>query len=485
VDPVGMDGLQSAILAQLQDSMLQFAFVIGTAFLLARFGKAQPSLLLFLLLLLPIFLLALSVYWPWLTVVVTIYTPFLMLAALVDGFYLSIPIRKVTLSRSIGRKLSIGQNNPVLLTLINNSDQAVVGNVRDSIPSPLLGNQSGRVFTFPVAIEPFQRQTITYTIAPRQRGNYRFEKIHLRYRSRLGLLWLMVQDGRVDDVIVSPDLRLVRKMRLMASRAQTVGELQKRALGLEGTQFSGLRHYFAGDDIRKMAWQATAKLDLPVVRTYTHEVEQPVMVLLDAGRKMAMTVSDAQGKRLQKFDWALNSALAFMAVAVDRGDCVGAGIFSNHVLSHVPLGAGRKHLSRLLETLGQIEVQAIEPDYESVMLHFARQLKRRSLVVVFTDLSDPLAARSLIRSLYSFAKTHLLMIVTPAENELIQQAQVNPADVETVYRKGVAQDLLALRQETLRALKKTHNAIVIDAPLEGLDDAILRQYLQIKQKSSL
>jgi len=198
-----------------------------------------------------------------------------------------------------------------------------------------------------------------------------------------------------------------------------------------------------------------------------------------------MTVSDAQGKRLQKFDWALNSALAFMAVAVDRGDCVGAGIFSNHVLSHVPLGAGRKHLSRLLETLGQIEVQAIEPDYESVMLHFARQLKRRSLVVVFTDLSDPLAARSLIRSLYSFAKMHLLMIVTPAENELIQQAQVNPTDVEAVYRKGVAQDLLALRQETLRALKKTHNAIVIDAPLEGLDDAILRQYLQIKQKNSL
>lgn len=480
-----MDEIQAAILTQLQDSMLQFAFVLGVAFLLARFGKAQPAWPLFALLLIPILLLALSVYWSWLTVMVAILTPLVMLLALVDGFYLSVPRRQLSLSRSIGRKLSIGQSNPVMLTLINNSDQAISGMVRDSIPAGLLAGKPWKEMTLPVTLPPFARETINYTVTPNCRGLYRFERIHFRYRSRLGLLWMTVQDGRPDEVKVVPDLRLVRRMRLMASRSQTAGELQKRALGLEGTQFSGLRHYFAGDDIRKMAWQATAKLDIPVVRTYTHEVEQPILVLLDAGRKMASPLTDASGKRLQKYDWALNSALAFMGVAVDRGDCVGAGIFSNQVLAHVPLGSGRNHLNRLLEVLGESEVQTVEPDYEAVMLHFARQLKRRSLVVLFTDLIDPLAARSLQRSLYTFAKTHVIMIVTPAESELIRQGKVMPEDVDAAYRKGVAQDLLALRQETLRTLQKTHSAIVVDAPPEGIDDALLRQYLQLKQKNRL
>jgi uncharacterized protein (DUF58 family) len=480
-----MDEFQAAVLTQLQDSLLQFAFVLGTAFLLAWFGKAQPARRLFLALLLPVLLLGSSVYWPWLTTVVAIYTPLLMLIALVDGFYLSVPVAKLSLSRAVSRKLSIGQSNAVLLTLINNSGQAVSGMIRDSVPVALLGGKVPSDFTKTVTVAPYSREAIQYAVMPNRRGLYRFDRIHFRYRSRLGLLWMTLRDGRPDDVKVVPDLRLVRRMRLMASRSQTAGELQKRALGLEGTQFSGLRHYFAGDDIRKMAWQATAKLDIPVVRTYAHEVEQPVLVLLEAGRKMALPLADASGKRLQKYDWALNSALAFMAVAVDRGDCVGAGVFSNQVIAHVPLGSGRNHLNRMLETLGESEVQLVEPDYEAVMLHFARQLKRRALVVIFTDLIDPLASRNLLRSLYSFARTHLIMIVTPTESELIRQGRLMPEDAEAAYRKGVAQDLLALRQETLRTLRKTHSAIVVDAPPEGLDDALLRQYLQIKQKNRL
>ena len=385
----------------------------------------------------------------------------------------------------MSRKLSIGQNNLVVLTLINNSDQTISGLVRDSVPEGLMNDKPASAFTFSVSIEPYSRETVQYEITPDRRGAYRFERVHFRYRSRLGLLWMTLRDGRPDAVTVTPDMRLIRRLRLNASRSQSAGELQKRALGQEGTQFSGLRHYFAGDDIRKMAWQATAKLDIPVVRTYTHEVEQPVLVLLDAGRKMAAPLSDGSGKRLQKYDWALNSALAFMGVAVDRGDCVGAGVFSNQIIAHVPLGTGRNHLNRLLEILGESEVQRVEPDYEAVMVQFARKLKRRSLVVIFTDLIDPLASRSLLRSLYSFAKTHLLMIVTPAESELLSLGRSMPGDAYAAYRKGVAQDLLELRRETLQSLQKTHHAIVVDAPPEKLDDVLLRQYLQLKQKNML
>jgi uncharacterized protein (DUF58 family) len=480
-----MDDIQSVLLDQLKDSLIPLAFVLGTVVLLARLVKAQPAWPTFLLILAPVPILVLSLWFPWLSWMVVFYTPLLMLVLLVDGCFLSVPSRLISLSRSMSEKLSIGQAQPVMLTIINNSGRSITGMVRDSIPSEMMTGHSAADLTFSVQVPAYTHQDVSYELCPNRRGYYRFEQIHFRYRSRLGLLWLTMQGGRPGTIKVTPDLRRMKRLRIMASRAQNAGELQKRSLGSEGTQFSGLRHYFAGDDVRKMAWQATAKLDLPVVRTYTHEVEQPILVLLDAGRKMQVPFQSASGKRLQKYDWALNTALAFMAVAIDRGDCVGVGVFSNKILAHIPLGTGRSHLSQILETLGETEVQSVEPDYETVLLHFARRLKRRSLVVLITDLIDPLASRNLLNSLKSFPANHVLMVVTLSDNETLAQAEIMPGTAYEAYRKGVALDLLELRRQTLLTLSKTNNAVVVDAPADVLDETLIQRYLQLKQKNRI
>lgn len=480
-----MDEIQSVLLAQLKDSLIPLAFVLGSVVLLARLAKAQPAWPTFMLMLLPVPILVLSLWFPWIGWVMPVYTPLLMLVLLVDGCLLSVPSRLISLSRSMSEKLSIGQSQPVVLTIINNSGRAITGMVRDSVPPDLMSGYIPVDLTFSVQVPAYAHEDISYELRPDRRGLYRFEQIHFRYRSRLGLLWLTMRGGRPDSVKVTPDLRRMKRLRIMASRAQNAGELQKRSLGSEGTQFSGLRHYFSGDDVRKMAWQATAKLDLPVVRTYTHEVEQPILVLLDAGRKMQVPFQSASGKRLQKYDWALNTALAFMAVAIDRGDCVGVGVFSNKILAHVPLGTGRSHLNQILEAVGETKVQPVEPDYETVLLHFARRLKRRSLVVLITDLIDPLASRNLLRSLKSFSANHVLMVVTLSDNETLSQADVMPDTAYDAYRKGVALDLLELRKQTLLTLSKTNNAVVVDAPADVLDETLIQQYLQLKQKSRI
>jgi uncharacterized protein (DUF58 family) len=478
-----MNDIQAVLFEQLKDSMVQLAFVLGAVLLLGVKAKAQPVLLTFAFILLPVPVLGLTPIFPWLQALMLIYTPLLMLVLLVDGFFLSVPARLLSINRSMSQKLSIGQTNTVVLTVINNSARSISGQIRDSIPAELMAGAPPVNFTFPILVPAYGHQVISYDLFPSKRGLYRFGQVHARYRSRLGLLWFTVKTGRPDQIKVTPDLRRMKRMRILASRSQNAGDLQKRALGLEGTQFSGLRHYFAGDDIKKMAWQATAKLDLPVVRTFTHEVEQPILVLLDAGRKMQIPFQSASGKRLQKYDWALNTALAFMAVAIDRGDCVGVGVFSNKILSHIPLGSGRSHLNRILETLGETEVQPVEPDYESVMLHFARNLKRRALVVVITDLIDPLASRNLLHSLKSFSANHLLMVVTLSDSETLKQANIMPDSAYDAYRKGVALDLLELRQQTLLALSKTNNAVVVDAPADVLDETLIQRYLQLKQRS--
>jgi uncharacterized protein (DUF58 family) len=279
---------------------------------------------------------------------------------------------------------------------------------------------------------------------------------------------------------VYPDLVRIKQIQLRYSVSLHGGAVERKHLGQEGTQFIGLRSYVVGDDPRKMDWKATARLDFPIVRTYSNEVDQPILILLDAGRKMAVPVHG-----LAKFDWALNAALAFAGVSLSRGDQVGVGVFHQDVVAHVPMRAGGHQMSRLLDALHAVQPAVTEPDYERMLLQFARHLKRRAMVVVFTDLVDPMTSRSLMKSLKVFAAHHLLVLVTLADSDLAALAEAMPETVAAAYEKGVAMDLLAQRRKALMALSQTHGAVIVDAPPEQLDEALINQYLRLKLKNRI
>jgi uncharacterized protein (DUF58 family) len=400
-----------------------------------------------------------------------------MLLLVIDGLALSGPAKQVSLQRTVPPKLFIGRKATVRLQVINHGKKPLKLEIFDGLP-PAFFNQSALTGPHQKGIVPALGATeFTYGITPLERGSYRFGKIHARYQSRLGLLWITLQDGQPTEVKVIPDLQRVQRMRIKASRMTLPGELQKRALGMEGTQFSGLRHYFVGDDIKKIAWQSTAKLEQPVIRTFEHEVEQPILVLLDAGRKMSTRINE-----LSKYDQALNAALSLMSVAIDRKDAVGAVVFNNRLVTQVPFGTGAAHWRKLVEKLGATEVQLVEPDYASVLFQVSRGLKRRTLVVLLTDLIDPSVSEQLLQGLKHFSKHHTLLIGALSDPEFLKQAQSRPEDAYQAYQKGVALDLMDLRRQALAVLSRHHRATVIDAPPEKFDEDLIQRYLQLKQR---
>ncbi len=451
-------------------------------FLLGWRGKAQPSALTFGLVLFPVLLWVTSFVLPGVGLILNWYSPVLMLVLLLDCFQLSPHRGQVRFTRALNRNLSISQRNPVQLTIENHSAITINLSLEDSVPGQFLKDLD--VLAPPVfheTLEPGERRVVQYQIRPLQRGVYEYGGIHGRIRSRLGLLWLMHQSGRPESVRVVPDLRRVRQLRLQASRAMSLGEIQKRAMGLEGMQFSGIRHYTPGDDIRKISWPATARWDAPVVRTFEPEVEQPVLVLLDASRSMEATIDG-----LQKFDWAINAALGFLSVAFDRQDRFGLTVFSQKTLLTVPLGTGSGHLSRINSAMSELTVRSEDADYEMAMLRAARTLKQRSLIVIFTDLSDPATSQRLVRSLRSFSRQHILMVVTLKDTQAYQPAFDMPQDALAAYTKGVALDLLAQRKLTALALGHgSRQTLVIDLPPKALDEAVINKYLDIKRSGRL
>jgi uncharacterized protein (DUF58 family) len=413
---------------------------------------------------------------------VRFYLPALLLTLLADRFLLSAPPERLRLTRSVKTKWPIGGQNPVSLTIINEHPAPLRVWVQDSLLSEASFGSAPDGLIAPIALDVSAsgQASTAYTLCPTRRGPLRFGRIYARYASRLGLLWLTVEGGESETVRVLPDWRQAHRLRLMASRAGQAGEVRRWGLGAEGGHFSGLRHYVAGDELRKMAWQATARLDAPVIRVFEPTVEQPVLVLLDAGRRMGVTVEG-----LQKYDWALNTALAFIGVALDRRNDVGIGVFGNRILAETPISAGRPQRQRILNLLAETEVQALEADYEAVFPQFTQSLKRPTLIVLFTDLADPVAATALTRGLTAFPACHPLLVATVSDSALAREADQWPTTPGDAYRRGVAQDLCDLRRHTLKILAQSargRQIAIVDAPAEQLDEALLRHYFHLRRR---
>ncbi len=469
--------MASPFLAFLENSYFHLLILLTTVLLLGAAGKAMPSWRLVLLLMVPI-PAAFAAFWlPFLVTGIEVYNVLLFLLMLADRFLFSVDPSEIELRRMVSQKLAINQPNPVLIQLFNNSLRPIRGSLADHAPETFRwkGEQ-----VFEIALHPRRRLNVEYELIPMERGAFEFGQIHFRYASRLGLLWIRKLDGRRDRVKVYPDFKRIREMRVRFSKSVNAGEIRKRILGMEGTHFAGLRGYLTGDDVRRIDWKATARMETPVIQTFTPEVDQPILVLIDGGRKMQSLIHG-----LSKFDWALNAALSFAGVAIDRGDQVSIGVFHGELAQHTAMAGGKKHLQQLLETFHAVQPQSAEPAYERVMVQAARLLKRRSLVVIFTDLIDPLASRSLVRSLQAFSHHHLLMVVTLGDNEMKTLGRSVPPDAYRAFEKGVALDLLNIRQKTLLELAKNYGAIVVDTVPEKMDEDLINRYLAAKLKNRI
>lgn len=472
--------------AILANSYFHFLVLLTTILLLAVAGKAAPSKRLLWLMLAPIPMAFMAFRWPILETVIELYNILLFLLMLVDRFLLSVDLSDIEIRRRVGQKMAINQSNTVLIQLLNNSQRPVYGFLADRAPDGFRWGESpegcreGSNLVFEVTLYPHRRLGVEYDLIPMVRGLFAFGQVHFRYASRLGLLWISKKEGRRDQIKVYPDFKRLREMRVKFSRSLEQGEVRKRMLSLEGTHFAGLRGYVTGDDVRRIDWKATARMEFPVVQTFTPEVDQPIQVLIDGGRKMQSLFHG-----LSKFDWALNAALSFAGVAIDRGDQVSIGVFHGTLAQHTPMAGGRKHLQTLLEAFHAVQPQPVEPAYERVMVQAARLLKRRSLVIIFTDLIDPLASRSLARSLRAFSRQHLLMVVTLGDGEMKALSHSVPEDAYQSFEKGIALDLLGIRQKALLELTKNYGAIVIDTVPEQMDEDLINRYLAAKLKNRI
>jgi uncharacterized protein (DUF58 family) len=409
-----------------------------------------------------------------------VYDTGLLLLMSWDGW--KVRSRRVEVTRHPLGRLSIGRENPVVLSVYSGKSAAVV-QVLDFYPVEFEVSCPVLLASVPAN----STQELHYTVKPAHRGEYQWGEIQLRQLSPWGLAWYDWKVPQPQTVAVYPDLIGLRALTVRLTLLSTGNMPQARKFGM-GTEFAELREYSTGDDPRLIDWKASARrLGVPSrmplqVRVLEPEQEQTLMILLDRGRLMTARV---QG--LKRFDWGLNALLALALAGLNRGDRVGVGVFDREITTWIPPERGRHHLNSLIDQLTPLQPALLEPDYMEAVTYLVRQQTRRALVVVITDIVDTTASMELLAALGRLSPRYLPFCVAlrdPLVDQIAHTEVPVSGGVEPVYTRSVALDLLAQRRVAFANLKQK-GVLVLDAPAHQISDQLVDQYLQLKAKNQL
>jgi uncharacterized protein (DUF58 family) len=379
----------------------------------------------------------------------------------------------VTVTRYPLQRLSIGRDNPVVLS-VRSQNQVSKIRLRDYYPLEFEVSTP----TLDASLEPNTSEELTYTVNPDSRGKFEWGDIQVRQLGEWGLAWHDWKIPASQTVAVYPDLVGLKEVSIRLTLQNAGTMRQARRFGI-GTEFAELREYGIGDDTRLIDWKATARRSRPLVRVLEPEREQPLIILLDRGRLMTARV---QG--LKRFDWGLNATLSLALAGLDRGDKVGIGVFEREVTTWIPPERGQHQLPKLIEHLTPIQPVLLEPDYVGAVTKLVNQQTRRALVVLITDLVDATASAELLAALVRLTPRYLPFCVALRDPQVDRLAHTPTQDVEAAYARAVALDLLAQRQVAFAQLKQK-GVLVLDAPANQISGQLVDRYLQLKARNLL
>src|SRR5207237_172863 len=139
---------------------------------------------------------------------------------------------------------------------------------------------------------------------------------------------------------------------------------------------------------------------------------------------------------------------------------------------------------RMLEVLYAVKPQPVEPNYRRALGYLSVKQHKRSLTVIFTDLSGGITMESLVAHVALLARTHLPPLETISDPDVHRAASQIPEDSPAVYQRAAAQQLLEDRSVILQRLEQ-RGVPTLDVPANQLTWSVVNRYLELKGKGYL
>ena len=277
----------------------------------------------------------------------------------------------------------------------------------------------------------------------------------------------------------------VGKIRILTNRLiddQLAGDYHSTFKG-QGVEFDEVRPYIAGDDVRTIDWNVTARTGVPYIKRYSEERELTILFLVD------VSGSQSYGSRSRsKMELAAEVTALLALTAIRTQDKIGLVLFSDRIVQYIPPRKGRDSVMRLVREVLAAEDEAKGgTDVEGVLKFLNGVQKRRAVVFLVSDFiagsRDASAADGLARLLRATARHHDMICVPvsdPAESTLPDVGLVELEDSETgelmlvdtssaKVRKAFAAKAESDREELTKFFRKTG--------IDTLDIATDRPYI--------
>jgi uncharacterized protein (DUF58 family) len=383
----------------------------------------------------------------------------------------------VRIERHFGSRFAVNAETEVRIEITNHTPHDISLIVKDEHPPQmkLSGARAARL-----NVDGQTSASLVYSLTPPKRGQFQFGLIAVRYLSRWRLAWRDTFAGEATTVKVYPNMRRAREAELRALGARSfVAARRKSQWRGEGRDFESMRDYVRGDEMRHISWTATARRGKLVTRQYQMERDQTILIALDAGRLMTARIENET-----KLDSAVHAALALMSAAARAGDNAGLLVFGRRIKAYLPPKRGAEHLDAALEALYAIEPEMIEPSYSRAFEFISANSRRRSLVVVLTDLVDEQGSSELLSSLKLLRPRHLPLVVTIADRDLKAVVRESPENEREMFTQSVAEEIIHLREAALR-LVESQGGLALDVTAAALAPKLLETYLRVKERGLL
>jgi uncharacterized protein (DUF58 family) len=391
-------------------------------------------------------------------------------AALVDVFVLA--ALKFAVRVHVPKAVPVGDVCGVEVDITHGRGPAVWSRLLPEVTAPLRARSAA-----PAALT---RGTTTHVLEvdTERRGRGEVQAIWVEAAGPFGLV-ARVSRTATEDVAVAvvPAVERLRKYALerLGDPLTRAGSRIHQRAG-EGSELDALQTYAPGMDLRNVDWKSSARHNALRVWRFRHESHQNVVLCVDTGRLMAVPIDG-----ITRLDHAVHASLLLGEWALRARDLVAVHAYGSAPRLWLPAASGLRHAARIRHAAADLEPETEETNHALGLQSLLARLKRRSMVVVFTDFVDSTTAELMVEYLGQIARKHVVVFVAIDDPELEVNFDRTPETLEIVASSVVAQEMARARHVVLERLRHVGVHVVHGPPGRATLD-LLARYIEVKRR---
>ncbi|OGS38811.1 MAG: hypothetical protein A2551_00865 [Elusimicrobia bacterium RIFOXYD2_FULL_34_30] len=168
-------------------------------------------------------------------------------------------------------------------------------------------------------------------------------------------------------------------------------------------EFAQHREYSFGDELKHLDWTVYAKSDKYFIKQYEEETNLKSYIMLDKSASMGY-----KSNGISKLEYASYIAASLAYMMIKQGDSVGLLLYDSKIKKNIPPRSNLSHLSVILDELSNLKAEG-QTDISKILLEFSKNLKKRTLIILLSDLLED--QENIIKSVknYRFAKHEVIV----------------------------------------------------------------------------